>query len=417
MATRRRKPAKSKSRKAEGGQSEGGGQVLSATTVSPPADQTRPASEAPGPAAPGGGLAREPHQVVRPDGSVADEAALAMVETDLLVDLYRAVWRSREIDRRLSGLQRQGRIGFYGTSIGEEAAVFGSAAALESRDWVFPALRQGGVAVWRGYPLSQYVAQCIGNSLDWLQGRQMPCHYSDRSRNHVSWSSVIATQLPHAVGAAMASRYRNDGVVAAAYLGDGATSEPDFHVALNFAAVNKAPVVFICHNNQWAISVPFSQQTASDGVAIKSVAYGMPGRLVDGNDVVAVLLACREAVNRARSGGGPTLIECVTYRLLGHTTSDDPSRYRDEAEVALWRDRDPLIRQRALLEDRGLWSDQRQAELEKQTREDLDAAIAEAEAAGPPAPETLFDDVYASLTPLLGEQRQLLQHEMMEPEQ
>ncbi len=350
-------------------------------------------------------------QVICPDGSVADPDALAEVGPDLLVRLYRAMWRSRELDKRMTALQRQGRIGFYGTSTGEEAAVFGSAAAFEERDWIFPALRQGGVAIWRGYDLVQYVSQCIGNDVDVLRGRQMPCHYAERDINQVSWSSVIASQLPQAVGAAVAARYRKDDVVVAGYLGDGATSEPDFHVAVNFAGVYRAPCVFICHNNQWAISVPFSAQTASAGVAVKAKAYGIPGVRVDGNDVVAVYLACREAVARARRGEGPTLIEALTYRLLGHTTADDPDRYRDEGEAKAWAELEPLSRTRALLEETGLWDESREHALAAVVKSEIDRAVAQAEGAGPPAEDTLFDDVYAELPPALQEQRDELRAE------
>ena len=186
--------------------------------------------------------------------------------------LYREMLLIRLLDEKMMLLQRQVRIGFHGTCTGEEAAVIGSAYALQPEDWIFPALRQGGAALLRGYPLHNYIAQLFGNRADLLKGRQMPVHFSDRRINQVSWSSCIGTQLPQAVGAAQAARLRGDRVVVLAYLGDGATSEADFHVALNFAGVWKAPVVFLCQNNQWAISVPVSRQTASPNLAVKAAA-------------------------------------------------------------------------------------------------------------------------------------------------
>src|SRR5581483_8316029 len=198
--------------------------------------------------------------------------------------------------------------------------------------------------------------------------------FADRSVNQVSWSSCIATQLPPAVGAAYAMKLKRDGRVALAYMGDGATSEHDFHVALNFAGVWKVPCVFVCQNNQWAISVPFSKQTASDGVAIKAKAYGMPGVRIDGNDVLAVHAAVKEAVDRARSGVGPSLVEALTFRMGGHSSSDDPTRYRDADEVARWQAKDPLVRFRAHLEQRGLWDEGREKALEEELKAEINAA-------------------------------------------
>jgi pyruvate dehydrogenase E1 component alpha subunit/2-oxoisovalerate dehydrogenase E1 component alpha subunit len=311
----------------------------------------------------------------------------------------------RAIDHRMLALQRQGRIAFCGLTTGQEAAVIGSGAAIEKEDWVFPALREAGVALLRGFPLSRFFAQMFGNSHDVLNGRMQPMHFADRSVQQVSWSSCIATQLPHAVGAAYAMKLKRDGRIALAYLGDGASSEHDFHTALNFAGVWRVPCVFVCQNNQWAISVPFSKQTASDGVAVKASAYGMPGVRVDGNDLLAVHAAVKEAAHRARSGGGPTLVEAVTYRMGGHSSSDDPTRYRDQDEVAQWQAKDPIARFRAELEARGLWDDAREKALEEELKSEINAAVKEAEAAAPPAIDTLFTDVYATIPPELARQR------------
>src|ERR1700716_1223305 len=204
----------------------------------------------------------------------------------------------------------------------------------------------------------------------------MPSHMASKSVNQVSWSSCIGTQLPQAVGAAMAARIKGDRAVIAAYLGDGATSEGDFHVAMNFAGVFKAPVVFICQNNHWAISVPTARQTASESIAVKAVAYGFPGVKVDGNDAVAVYAAVKEAVARARTGGGPTLVECDTYRIGAHSSSDDPTRYRDEREVEQWKKRDPIDLLRGRLNAWGLWTARDEDELRGKCLEEVNAAIA-----------------------------------------
>jgi pyruvate dehydrogenase E1 component alpha subunit len=322
-----------------------------------------------------------------------------------LIRLYTEMLRLRLLDQRMLTLQRQGRIGFYGTATGEEAAVIGSAFALQADDWIFPALRQGGAALLRGYPLVEYISQCMGNSRDQTKGRQMPSHYCHRPVNFVSWSSCIGTQIPHAVGAAWAMKMMGHKSIAVAYMGDGATSEGDFHNAMNFAGVYKVPVVFFCQNNQWSISVNIKQQTASESVAIKSVAYGFQGSVVDGNDVLAVYSTMREAVEKARSGQGPTLIEAITYRMGAHSSSDDPRMYREDSEVEEWRKRDPVDRMMKHLMQAGFWTEQDQQALENRLNQEILDAVAEAESYPPPAIETLFEDVFAEMPPHLCEQR------------
>jgi pyruvate dehydrogenase E1 component alpha subunit/2-oxoisovalerate dehydrogenase E1 component alpha subunit len=345
---------------------------------------------------------------------VLDDAGNANAPTDPklskadLQKLYRTMLQLRIFDTRMLSLQRSGRIGFYGTATGQEAATIGSAFALEPQDWIFPALREGGTLALRDYPIRLMVAQLIGNALDACKGRQMPCHYTDRDRKYVAMSSVIATQFPHAVGAAMAAKIRKDPVVVLGYIGDGGTSASDFHVAMNFAAVYKAPVVLLCQNNHWAISVPLAQQTSSETIAQKAVAYGMPGLRVDGNDALAVVRATREAVDRARKGGGPTFIEAVTYRRLGHSSSDDPTRYRDAAEVKAWEAKDPIERLRRHLEKKGIWTAAWQQQLETEINDEITEGVREGEAAGPPKIGTLFDDVFKDVPPILEEQRAYL---------
>ncbi len=312
--------------------------------------------------------------------------------------------RVRLLDEKMLLMQRQGRIAFFGPSSGQEAAIIGSGFVARREDWIFPALREGGVLLLRGFPLEKYFGQLFGNCLDVEKGRQQPMHFSSGEHKYVSLSSVIATQLPQAAGAAYAAKIRKDDCVVFGYLGDGATSEHDFHVALNFAAVWKAPVVFVCQNNQWAISVPFEKQTKSDGVAIKAKAYGMPGVAVDGNDVLAVILATREAHARARAGGGPTLLELVTYRRGGHSSSDDPTRYRDESRVEPWLLVDPLDRFRDWLIAQGQLTPAIEARMRDELTTIMNQALATAEAADKPPIETLFTDVYASMPPHLRQQ-------------
>ncbi len=335
-------------------------------------------------------------QILRPDGTW-DEASDPKIPPELLRKMFRTMLLQRLLDEKLLLLQRQGRIAFYGTCRGEEAATVGSAAAIHDEDWVFPALRQGAVLLFRGYPLQRYIGQLLGSSDDVLKGRMQPCHYSDRTYRVVSWSSNMATQLPHAAGAAYAARYRKDGRIVMGYLGDGATSEGDFHTGLNFAGVYKLPVVFVCQNNQWAISVPVHMQTAAKTLAIKGRAYGVPGVRVDGNDILAVHAVALDAVRRARQGEGPTFIECLTYRMGAHSTADDPTRYRDNAEVDAWAQRDPIERFRKYLAATGVQSAEQEQRLRAELEADIGSAISAGEKAGKPGVRTMFEDVFAEM--------------------
>ena len=327
------------------------------------------------------------------------------LERDDHLRLFGHMVLCRALDEKMLNLQRSGRIGFFGPGAGQEAAGIGSAFATEDTDWIFPALREGPALLLREFPLERYVAQLIGNSLDIEKGRQMPMHFSSKEHRYVSLSSCIGTQIPQAVGAAWAAKIRGEKTCVVGYLGDGATSEPDFHVAMNFAAVAKVPCVLFCQNNQWAISVPFSRQTASRGVAIKATAYGMEGVSVDGNDILAVYAATRDALEKARSGGGPTLIEAVTYRRGGHSSSDDPTRYRNEDDVPAWLLEDPIDRYRAWLQEHIDLTEIEESTLWKHAKAKVDQAIKTAEAAAPIDHASMFDDVYARPTPELERQR------------
>jgi TPP-dependent pyruvate/acetoin dehydrogenase alpha subunit len=260
----------------------------------------------------------------------------------------------------------------------------------------------------RGVPVKSLVDQLIGNSGDLSRGRQMPCHYAFSSVRYTSISSPIATQISHAVGTALAAKLRGVRIVTIAYFGDGATSSNEFHCGLNFAGVYQAPTVLFCQNNQWAISMPVRRQTASASIAVKAKAYGFPGVRVDGNDLLAVYRVTREAVDRAREGGGPTLIESITYRMHSHSTADDAGRYRNAGEVDSWRLRDPIERFRRHLAWRGIWTPADEESLWTQARQEVARAIEESERTPPLAPETLFDDVYKEMPPHLREQRDAL---------
>ncbi len=310
----------------------------------------------------------------------------------------------RILDDRMLALQRQGRIGFYGPSVGQEAAIVGAVAAMEAGDWIVPQYREPGAALYRGMPLTDLICQFMTNSGDPAKGRQMPCHYVYRKGNYLSISSPVGTQIPQAAGIAWAMKLRKAKDAVLVYFGDGATSTPDFHVAMNFAGVFRVPCVFLCNNNQWAISLPVARQTATETLAEKAGAYGLPGVRVDGMDALAVYAAVRRAATDAREGRGSTLLEALTYRIGPHSSSDDPSRYRDEKEAAAWRARDPLVRFRRYLEKKGWWDDGREAALEKEIGDDITGAVAEAEAKPPVPVDSFFTDVYSDGTWALREE-------------
>jgi pyruvate dehydrogenase E1 component alpha subunit len=296
--------------------------------------------------------------------------------------LYRAMLLGRRLDERMVRLQRQGRIGTFAPIKGQEASQLGAVCTLRPSDWMVPSFRETAAMLWRGWPIEKLLMTFAGQ----LEGTSPAPDQHD-----LPITIPVATQLPHAVGLAYAAQYRGDDVVVMAYFGDGATSEGDFHEALNFAGVWHVPVVFVCQNNQWAISVPLKKQTHSRTIAQKALAYGLPGLQVDGNDVLAVYAASKEAVDRARDGGGPTLIECVTYRLGVHTTADDPTKYRSEEEVREWERKDPLTRFVEYLRKKNLLEEG----LEQEVDDEIAAAVKRFEAMEPLDPLTIFDHAYA----------------------
>ncbi len=352
--------------------------------------------------------------VLREDGS-ADPARDPFLPKERLLAMFREMLRIRRIDERMLGKQRQGKVGFYGTITGQEATPIATAFALEAGDWVFPALRESSIMLCRGFSLTTWLAQVYGNAADVQKGRQMPSHQAGRAVNQVGWSSCIGPQVPQAVGAAMAEKRRlkkhgGPAHVMVAFLGDGATSQPDFHAAMTFAAIDGPPVVIVCQNNHWSISVPTEKQSASQTLAVKAHAYGIAGARVDGNDVLATHRVIQEAVARARAGGGPTFVEALTYRMGPHSSSDDPTRYRSNEEVEAWGKKDPLARFERYLRRSEILTDAYLATLETELHEEFEKAIAEVESFGPPSRESLFEDTFGGALPphLAEQQRELL---------
>ena len=352
-------------------------------------------------------------RVIDDDGNVVHPDREPVIPGDDHRRMYRTLLLLRMLDERMLRLQRQGRLGFYMTSTGEEATHLGPVYALRPTDWIFPSYREIGAAFLRGYPLRAYMCQLFGNAEDPIKGRQMPVHHSVRSINFVSISSPVGTQMPQAVGTAWAAKVLKKDDVAITYFGEGTSSTGDFHVACNFAAVLKVPCIFVCRNNGWAISVPRSVQTAASTFAQKAVAYGMPGVLVDGNDVLALIHVTSQAAARARRGEGPTLIEARTYRRGAHSSSDDPSVYRDPSEPKEWELHDPFERYRRYLFKKGELTDAIDGALRDEIAHELTAALKEAEAVAPKPPRrTLFEDVFSDVPWHLREQQAELEAEI-----
>jgi len=346
-------------------------------------------------------------QFLEPNGTLLPHKSSPDIPVPRLVEIYRAMVRTRVIDQRLTAMQRQGRIGFHVGCIGEEATVIAAAAALREQDWIFPCYREVGALLWRGFPLQTYIHNMFGNAEDVVHGRQMPDHYTGKAYRYGSVSSPVGTQITQAAGLAWAAKLRGDDVVSAVYFGEGATSSNDFHAGMNFAGVQKLPVIFLCRNNQWAISVPASRQTAAQSFAVKALAYGATGVRCDGNDSLAVYHVVQEAMKRAAAGGGPTLVELVTYRLDGHSTSDDPRVYRSDEELATHRERGPLTRLNAYLKALNAWSDQDDQAWHEAVEKEFKQCVQVAEATAKPDIATLFTDVYAKQPAHLQRQQEL----------
>ena len=335
---------------------------------------------------------------------------------DILHDGLRHMMLTRLYDERMFRMQRQGKLTFYLKCTGEEAVSVAQCMALDDGDMLFPTYRQQGLLITRGYPLLDMMCQCLSNSGDKLQGRQLPVLYSSNVHNFFTISGNLGTQFSQAVGWAMAAEYRKTGDIAVAWVGEGTSAEADFHYALTFSAVYRAPVILNVVNNQWAIS---THQNVAGGdqnpFAARGIGYGIPGLRVDGNDFLAVFAATRWAAHRARAGGGPTLIELYTYRVAPHSTSDDPGRYRPADEWEHWPLGDPVERLKQHLISLDVWSEaehkQMQMELEETVNSTWEKAIALGtldEGPHPPV-SAMFEHVYKEMPPHLEEQRRQLE--------
>ena len=321
------------------------------------------------------------------------------IPEELLLKLHRTLVLSRKFDERLLNLQRQGRIGTFAPVSGQEAAQLGAVAQLRRSDWMVPAFRETAAEIWRGRSLESVIIYNNGYN----EGTEIP-----QDQNNLPISVPVGSQILHAVGLGWAAKYRQTDAVAMTFFGDGATSEGDFHEGLNFAGVFQTPVIFVCQNNHWAISIPVAKQTRAKTLAQKALAYGVTGIQVDGNDILAVYVAAKEAVDRARGGQGATLIECVTYRLAMHTTADDPKRYRTEQEVDKWRKRDPIVRYQKYLVDKGLLSEDKIAGVESEILDEIQAAVdgAEKQMKLLGDPIDMFEHAYAQMPANLKEQKE-----------
>jgi pyruvate dehydrogenase E1 component alpha subunit len=329
-------------------------------------------------------------------GAFDDELGRDLIPDTDLVRLYEHMTICRHLDEVAFKLQRSGRMGTYPQNMGQEAASLGAAYALRKDDWLVTCYRENAGLAWHGLPLEYVLLHWMGDE----RGNQIP-----PGVYATPLAIPIGTQMLHAAGLAWAAKYRGADRIACTFFGDGATSEGDFHEAANFAANLDLPVIFVCQNNQWAISVPTKIQCSAPTVAQRGLAYGMECIQVDGNDLFAVVRVVREAAERARNEKRPTFIEAITYRLGDHTTADDARRYRDADEVERWKKRDPLIRLRRYLEHRKLWDQGKQAKLHRRAEEEVEAIVKRAETIADPVPADMFDSMYAELPEELRVQR------------
>src|SRR5712692_122966 len=333
-----------------------------------------------------------PHQILDIEGNLIGK--MPDLSAERLLSLYRFMQLGRAYSNKIIALQRQGRATTFGSLMGQEATAVGLAAPMQPQDWLTTSYREIASLFVKGVPLPTVTYSFRGYT---------PTY--PREAHCLPIQIVIGTQMLHAVGLAMAAKICGDPVVAVGVCGDGATSEGDFNEALNFAGIFQAPIVLVVQNNGWAISVPRHRQSAAPTFAARGAGFGISSKLVDGNDILAVYDVMHRAIENARSGHGPTLVETLTYRIGAHTTADDPTRYRDAAEIEAWRAKDPILRFKRFLMKRDLLDEERDRQLIETVEEEINEAVREAEAMPPPAPDSFFDWTFANLSPRLQEQR------------
>ncbi|MDW8041620.1 MAG: thiamine pyrophosphate-dependent dehydrogenase E1 component subunit alpha [Nitrososphaerota archaeon] len=339
-----------------------------------------------------------------------DPEKLGLSSEDVL-RMYRTMVLTRVLDRYLLRLQRMGKVALYAESLGEEAVGVGIAYALQQNDVLFPSYRELGAYLMRGVPVSEILDRMLYTVDDPLKGHEFAI-FGDRRFNIVPSTTPVSTHIPLAVGYAMAAKIKLEKIVVVTVFGEGATSKGDFHEAVNFASVHKPPIVFICRNNQYAISTHISKQTGSSTIAQKAIAYGLEGIRVDGNDVLAVYATTKSTTDRVREGSPPVLVEALTYRMGAHTTSDDPKRYRTEEEVQRWAKFDPLERMRTYLISKGLMDEDRDAALKSEAEKFVSAEVERALQKPGPDPLVIFEDVYANPPQTVSEQLEELKERL-----
>ncbi len=340
---------------------------------------------------------KEPIRFIGEDGRPLGKFEIDLTES-ALKDIYYYMLLSKKVDEKSWVLLRQGKAAFFAGSKGQEATQVGTMFAIEKKDWIFPFHRSLALSITRGFPLANLFGSILGKKIDLNKARQMPAHWGKKELNLVVSSSNVGTQILHAVGCAYGMKYKKEDSISLVFFGEGGSSTADFHAGMNFAGVYNLPVIFVCENNQWAITVPVELQTASDTIAIKSMAYGFEGYYVDGCDVLAVYKLTKTLAQRARRGGGPALIEALTLRYGPHSSADDDTRYRDQEYVKIWQEhKDPILRFRLYLEREGIWTEEFEKSIQKKIEAEINYAVEIAEKSPPPEIETLFEDVYKDM--------------------
>jgi len=333
-------------------------------------------------------------KILKQDGTLYKGAQMPEMDQELATKVYKTLAFHRVLDERMVASQRQGRLSFYMAALGEEAASVGGAAGLKPQDMIMTQYREQGALMFRGFSLENFMNQLFSNAKDLGKGRQMPIHYGSNELNYMTVSSPLGTQIPQATGYAYGQKLQGLDEVTMCYFGEGAASEGDFHAGLNMAAVQEAPVIFFCRNNGYAISTPSDEQFKGNGIASRGVGYGIKTLRIDGNDILAVILATQTAREYALKENAPVLIEAMSYRLGAHSTSDDPSGYRTREEEEVWQANDPILRMKNWMLKQEWWDEAQETELFDQYREDVLAAVKVSEKIDKPHLDTLISDVY-----------------------